>query len=358
MKIAIMGAGLSGTACGYGLQSLGLKFDIYEQLHMVGARFANMEAILQILHKPYKDCFDFLDDNYGLRIQGISPISRLVIHGPTTKAIVEGELGYLTARGNHSGSLEVQISQQLDTKINFDAFENLDDLRRAYDYVVVAIGNPRETRRLDNWETDVPVNLMGATIRGKFHEQEVSAWFNNDFAPKGYCWLLPYNSSVASLAMGIPGEPRNLEPYWQKFLSSLDFEFEIKDTFLIYNYKMGRVKRREIDGTYFVGNAGGHLLPFLGFGQFSSMVAGLEVAYSIAERCGISVTRKREGVLEQLDTDYKDSLALRKALELLDNDNLDRLVETVSKDWAKKVFDKDSLPLINYLGKALKPFLT
>lgn len=283
MKVAIMGAGLAGLSCSVLLEQYGIIPDIYEAQYKIGARFSNGEAIMNVLDFPVKDCFRYLENKYKVKLKPINALNSLVIHGPENSATIEGELGYITARGNHPSALEVQLGDISKSPVFSNNYYTIDDLKGKYDVVVVATGNSNEPKRQQIWETDIVANIIGASIRGKFNSHQAEVWFNDYYAPQGYCFLLPYHSNVASLCIAVPGtEGVNLELLWQKFLESLHFKFSIEDTFTLHSFEIGRNKSLVTENLIFVGQAGGFVMPFLGFGQFTSMLSGFEAAIAIA----------------------------------------------------------------------------
>lgn len=354
MKIAIMGAGLAGLSCAVLLEKYGISLDVYEAQYKIGARFPNCEAIMNILDFPVKDYLVYINDKYNVKIEPLNFLKRLFIHSPQHTAAITGELGYITVRGNHPDSLEVQLGDILKSPVITNSFYTLDDLKERYDYVVVAIGNSQESRRQQIWETDVVTNLIGANIIGSFDPNTAELWLNNSIAPKGYGFLLPYNSGTASLAIGVPGtEGVNLENLWQNFLDTLTFQYEIKDTFLLHSYEIGRVKTLIKDNVLFVGNAGGFIMPFMGFGQFTSMLSGFEAAIAIANRN----LEYYEKAMEPIIKSYYQSLNMRKIASEMNNSWFDLLVQFLKYTPSNIVFSKFPLPFLKTVQKVLDPFI-
>ncbi len=323
MKVAIMGAGLAGLSCALILERNNIIPDVYESEHKIGARFANTEAIMNILDYPVKDSVQYIKQRYGVKIQPLNTLKRLILNGPTCSAKIQGELGYITARGNYPGALEVQLGDLSRAKVVMNSYFTLDDLKESYDYVVVATGNEKESKRQQVWETDVVANLLGVNIIGSFEPNTAQVWLNDLFAPSGYCFLLPYNEETASLTIAVPGtEGTDLEQLWQMFLGVIDWNYKIKDTFSLYSHEIGRNINLVKDNIIFVGNAGGFLMPFLGFGQFTSMLSGFEAARAILKKD----MQAYKDSMEPLIKSYHHSLNMRKIISSMNNERYDRMI--------------------------------
>jgi flavin-dependent dehydrogenase len=355
MKIAIMGAGLAGLSCAVLLEKYGITPDVFEAQYKIGARFPNCEAIMNILDFPVKDSLKFIEKKYKVKLDPLNNLNRLFIHSPQHTATITGELGYITVRGNHPDSLEVQLGDMLKSPVITNSFYTLDDLKEKYDYVVVAIGNSQESRRQQIWETDVVTNLIGANIIGSFDPNTAQLWLNNRAAPKGYGFLLPYNSGTASLAIGVPGtEGVEIEKLWQNFLDTLTFQYEIKDTFSLHSFEIGRVKSLVKDNVIFVGNAGGFIMPFMGFGQFTSMLSGFEAAIAIANHNLDYFSKAMEPIIKS----YYQSLNMRKIISEMNNNSFDLLVQSLKFKPSSIVFSKFPLPFLKTVQKVLDPFIS
>jgi len=349
-----MGAGLAGLACAVLLEQYGIVPDIYEAQYKIGARFTNGEAIMNILDFPVEDCFSYLEQKYKVKLQPINSLTSLVVHGPEDAALITGELGYITARGNHPRALEVQLGDISKAPVFTNNYYTIDDLKGRYDVVVVATGNSNEAKRQQLWETDIVANLIGASIRGNFSPQQAEVWLNDDYAPQGYCFLLPYHRNVASLCLAVPGtEGVNLELLWQKFLACLDFKFTIHDTFTLHSFEIGRNKALVTDNLIFVGQAGGFVMPFLGFGQFTSMLSGFEAAIAIA---GGNLPSYIAAMQPLIDS-YYPSLKMRRVLAGLNNHQYNLLIKLLQNKYANTAFSKFPLPILKTAASVLDPLI-
>lgn len=354
MRIAIMGAGLAGLSCTALLEQYGLFPDVYEAQYKIAARFPNTEAIMNVLDFPVQASFTYLENKYKIKLRPLATLTRLIVHSPTHLASISGELGFITVRGNHPEALEVQLGDMSRSPVITNSYHTLDDLKKAYEYVVVATGNSQEPRRQHIWETDIVANLMGANITGSFDPHAAEVWLNDNFAPQGYCFLLPYNSSTASLVVAVPGtEGVNLEVLWQKFWENLNLPYEIKDTFSLHSYEIGRCQPLVKDNVIFVGNAGGFIMPFLGFGQFTSMLSGFEAAIAIANKN----LDYYQSAMRPLLKSYHHSLKMRRILASLNNSKYDLLARLLQSKLAGPALSKFPAPILKNLATVVDPFI-
>jgi len=351
MRIAIMGAGLAGLSCAWLLEKEGVSPTVYESKYKIGAHFANGEAIMPVMHQPYYDPLNFIKSKYGLDLQPVSRIHTLVIHGPRGSVKVHGELGYMTARGNHPMALEVQLGNLVRSKIEYSSYHTVDDLKQQYDYVIVATGTPDEAKRLGIWHTDVTANLTGAYVEGSFDPFTAEVWFDNDYAPQGYAFLIPYDQHTASLALAVPGTNINLEHLWNLFLVKTNLNYMVKDCFQLYNWEIGRPDRVVDENIILAGHAGGFVQPALGFGQFGAMLSGLEAGLHLLGKSSYKDS------IAGLRRDYMYSLTLRRGLEKLTNTGYDRLIQVLRTPVGKYLLTTNRIPVLKGVAKILGPSL-
>ncbi|MBZ4644659.1 MAG: hypothetical protein JG777_148 [Clostridia bacterium] len=352
MRTAIMGAGLSGLCCAYILEKYGYNFDIYENRSCVGDRFVNGEIIMEILDRPVQDIFSLLAREYGLYLKAANVINKIIIKSPKETATIQDFIGYITIRGRHEQSLEKQIAANIKKRIIFNSDRTVEDLLKNYDKVVLATGNGSYSEKFNNYTAHVPVNLKGATIEGDFDPNTVIAWLNNNFAPQGYAYLIPFNQKEANVVIAYPNYEHNKKYYidrlWDNLLNSFNFRFRIIDQFQITDYQLGIAKKCKIDNIFFVGNCFGTTMPFLGFGQTGTILSGI---YAGMDICGKS---KYEREIKKLRNSYFDSLALRREMEKFNNNDYDRLVKLFNTKLGKKVFINKKVNFLKYAVKASK----
>lgn len=329
----------------YKLEKSGLDPVIFEKEHKVGARFVNGEAMMHFINLPITDVFYYLSLNQEIPLQPTLPIRTMKFYSANQEATITGDIGYITVRGNHERSLENQLGKLVKSEIKYDQKPDYQDLKEEFNKVVIATGDPRTTKKLDQWQqTDVSVKIIGATIEGEFEPTTVKMWLNNDFAPQGYCYLLPIGNKLASIAIATPQDTVDWEKLWNKFTGQLKFDFRIKDTFQLNHYEIGQAKTQQFDNTYLIGHAGGFIMPFLGFGQFSSIESGLLAAKAINK------DQNYNQLAKNLRKDYNLSLKLRKVMAKMSNFHFDKLVKTLNNKTVQKMFLQRKINLAKILS--------
>jgi flavin-dependent dehydrogenase len=308
--------------------------------------------MMHFINLPITDTFYYLNLNHEIPIQATLPIRKIKFFGPSETATIIGDIGHITVRGNHERSLENQLAKLVKSKIKYNIRPNYHDLKKEFDKIIIATGDPSTTKKLKQWKkTDVSVKIIGATIEGKFEPTTVKMWLNNDFAPQGYGYFLPLGHKLASIAIATPHDIVDWNKLWNTFLAQINFEFRIKDTFQLDHYEIGQTKTQEFDNTYLIGNAGGFIMPFLGFGQFSSIESGLLVAKAINKNQNYNKLTKN------LRKDYLQSYKLRQLMAKMSNTQYDKLIKALNNQTIKKMFLQRKINIAKIIAWLSSPFL-
>ena len=359
MQVAIMGAGLSGLCCAIILEKNGIEPTIFEKRPMPGDRFINAEAIFNISNRPINNCLDYFRNEYAIDLKPIDEIRELTVYGPNTKAILHGNLGYSNLRGRHEESFESQLARQVKSKIIFNSEYEYEDLVKDYTHVVLATGDAAYATKLNNFRVDLTINVRGATVDGEFKTDHIISWYNNEFAPKGYAYLMPYTEKEANISIAYPSYPdttiEEIDDLWDRFYTRAKRDIKqalnITDKYEVKRYILGTCDKAKINNTYFTGNCFGSIMPAYGLGQFVAIFTGI---YSALDICGKG---DYEELMEPLKKSYESSLVLRKAMEKLDNSKLDLFVKAMDNNVASKMFsDGTEFDFFKVAGKILKPF--
>lgn len=359
MKIAIMGAGLSGLACALTLEKYGVTPTIFEKRRQVGDRFVNAEVLLSIMTRPVHDCIASLSEDYGIYLHPTSNLRKMYIYSKHQEAIIDGNLGYANIRGREQDSFESQLARQVKSPIIFDSTKTYEQLLQEYTHVIVATGDADYAKQMGNFREDLTVSIKGATVEGCFDRYAVTTWVDYDLAPYGYGYLIPFSEKEANLVMAIPDIPNNkntstaeLWPsFYQRVQTLLRQDLPVTDQFQITNYAMGICRSARIGNTFFTGNCYGSMMPFMGFGQYVSLLTGVFAARAL---CGMG---NYEELTRGLRQSYENSLVLRRSLEQLTNEQIDRIIHWLSGDMGKKLFLSKRINPLKIASYFLRPYI-
>lgn len=343
LNVAIIGAGLSGLACAHRLTQLGVTPRVFEEDREVGGFFPVAEALLEVLYRPVDDPLRALAERYDLYVHPQQSITRFVLESTHERAVLEGFRGFVLMRGRHPDSLERQMARQVEVPIEYGPTD-LRSIARESDYVVVATGDPKVVSQVQPWYRDLSGQLAVATIHGSFLPREALVWFGRDFAPEGYGFLLPWSGDQATLSIAVPEHVGDVEVLWQRFLPRLDFDFEVDDVKTIHNFQSGHVEKNRIGNFLFVGNAGGTLMPFMGFGIWDSLLSGFWAAEAIVQK------KDFNRMMRPIAASYRRSLGMRRLFARLHDPGLDRLVRMLGAPLGQWLVTRSRLDVLKWAG--------
>ncbi|MHB1393946.1 MAG: NAD(P)/FAD-dependent oxidoreductase [Clostridia bacterium] len=349
MKVAILGAGLSGLSCAKYLEDNNIEPFIFEKRERVGERFPNMEAVMQLVHRPIKDPVIYLNKKYNMNLMPAGLVHTLEIYSPNHKAVFTGyNLGYTTIRGHDDRSWERQLARQVRAKIHFNSTVTWQELEKDFDRIVIATGDPTISRELKVWRTDTEAFLKGCIVKGKFDMGVSKIWLKTKMSKNCMVYFAPFDEKEASYCtVAIPSSQEELDVLWSRTIEELKFEPVPQTEFKFEEYKMGRVSTRQIGKKLLAGAAGGFVLPFLGFGQIPSILSGIQAAESI-------ITGKDYNKLTSwFDKRYENSLILRNYVNNMDNEGFDRLVSFLNLPMVSNLLANTNLPVIGMSAKAV-----
>ncbi len=356
MNIAIMGAGLSGLVSSFILEQNGLAATIFEKRGQVGERFLNAEIFFAPLAKPVIDPVRFISDKYGIALKPAGNFRNLILFSRHRKATITGHLGFVNLRGRDPDSFENQLARLVKSKIVFNSSMTYARLQRDFTHIVMATGDGADAAQVQDYRMDLTATIRGVDVNGKFDHYTVMAWLDTGFAPKGYGYLLPYSETRANIALWYPDYPENTRlnssMLWDRFFErvcrDLDQELAVTDHFEINRYIIGNCRYPRIGNTFFTGNCFGAITPYLGFGQFVSILTGVYAALDI---CGKG---NYEQLAKPLQRNYQNSLVLRRAWEQLDDPKFDLMVKVLGTTFGNALFNTrhfDVMKLASYLAR-------
>jgi digeranylgeranylglycerophospholipid reductase len=350
MKVAIIGAGVSGLACAHELERHGIKPVIYEDTDFIGDREPHITANLQIVDRPIKDMIKFINKKFDIQIKPINTIRKITHLAPDKKSVVEGDnLGYLFLRGKEEDSLKGQLYSMLKkTKIIFSIKPDYTKLAKENDYVVVANGLSDISKELGCWETLIDGWIKGAVVSGDFNVNELIMWIDTTYCKNGYAYLTAYNNKKASLILFVPKvNEKEVDYFWNKFITSEKIKYTIHEEFKI-KHSSGYVYPHKLDNIYLIGTAGGALSPFLGFGQTNCIIMGALAAQSIVK--GSDYEKLIKFIVEKEAAMYE----FRKSFDKLTNSNYNTLVTSIGLPGVKHLLYYTNQNITKYGAKALK----
>ncbi|HWQ29631.1 MAG TPA: FAD-dependent oxidoreductase, partial [Negativicutes bacterium] len=109
MKVAIVGAGISGLSCAIALERHGITPVIFEKRAHVGEALLYSSIWPSIISRPITDPLKYLKREYSLELSPSSHIRKMMMLSPGKRAVERGGLGYIFRRGFQDQALEAQL---------------------------------------------------------------------------------------------------------------------------------------------------------------------------------------------------------------------------------------------------------
>ncbi len=350
MKIAIIGAGVSGLSCALELERNGVIADIYERDHTTGWAWSTVGFWPEILLRDYGDVIQYLWKNYKISIKPLLQCNNIIMKSKNRKVEINGNLGYSITRGKNPDSLENQIYSLMHlTSVKFDKPVDYKQLSREYDWVVVANGNDSIARELGVWEDKVLIRITGGTAIGNFRPDSSTIYFNTDYAGTGYARVSPYNSTQASVDLYAIGcEEYETDRMFARFLEYENLKHLEFLCFVTPNpFSAGKVSRYKLGNILLAGRAAGLTERLLGVGGVEAVQSGIYAAQSIIKGLDYELHMKKLASWTESISAYRD------IVDKFDNADFDRLLAAVSKPGIKQLIYNTKIDFVENLGKVI-----
>jgi digeranylgeranylglycerophospholipid reductase len=352
MKIAIIGAGLSGLACALECEKLGVIPDVYERDYSVGWQWSSVNFWPSVILRNMGDPIDYIKKNYDIEIAPINECKTIILKSASQEVKVQGKLGYFIARGKGDESKDNQLLRKLKkgTAIHYNSLVDFKELSNKYDYVVVATGRDSEARELKLWEDEGIMRIFGGIALGSFHDETAVLYLNTEYAGSGYARITPFSPTQAIVALY---DDRHDEFDTDKlFAKFLDYEKLNKLEFL---YKLttppfttGRVKKFKVGNILLVGRSAGLTERFLGVGGPEALMSGVLAARAMIQNEDYDKTVK------PLQKHVENISAFRKAIEKYENKDFDRLLSILGTPGVKQTAYNVPINFADFIGSIIK----
>lgn len=352
MKIAIIGAGLAGLSCAFELEKNGITPVIFDKKSQIGEPSGNTGLWSRLVIRINEDPIKYLKTKYGLEIRPLSRLNETTMISPNKKTVARGNLGYTFRRGVEEYSLENQIASQIKSPIHFNSYAEINHIRSEFDQIIVSTASPAIAKQLGVWTDTFISQARIATVLGDFFIDSVTVWFNEKYANKAFCYLIPNSSKEATLVLLINNcTAAQLDFYWSRFLLDEKIKYTILQQCDTEHY-CGFVKPHQVENILFAGNAAGFTDNLIGIGGFNAIESGILAARAIVK--GIDY----EKLVQPIYEDIAKLHHFRKAMNTFDNTSFDKLLTLVGMPGIKQIIHKTpflklrhGLPLVKLYNK-------
>lgn len=343
MKVAIIGAGVAGLYCAHELERLGIKPVIFEKNAYIGENINHVAGVLDISHRPIPDIIKHMRKEHHIDIQPLAPINVLEHHSPNITTTLKGFFGYLFKYSKDADSLKCQIFGKLkNSKLQLNEVGDYIKLSEKYDYVVVATGNHEYAKEAGVWQEWVSTYVRGAIILGDFDPNKLTVWINKDYCKNGYVYMTPFDKHRACIVViATDVNEKEIDRYWELFLYGESIKNPIVEEFTLC-HKSGFVYPHQLGNTFFIGNAGGGVEPFLGFGHLNASVMAVAAARTIA--LGWSFEKQIADIIKRNDEMRRFRLMYNK----MTNNQYDYLIWSLGLPGIKQLIYSTNINVSKY----------
>ncbi len=330
MKVAIIGAGLSGLSCAIELERHGIKPVILEKRAHVGEALDYSVIWPRVLNRPIMDPLKYLKKEYALELTPLNHIKKMVMFSPDHSAVERGSLGYIFKRGYPNYAVEKQLLNYVKSPITFNKYIEVEDIKDEFDYVVAADANNLTPKKLGVWTETFSAHTRIATVLGKFKPTEIIMWLNNKYTKNGFCYLVPVSDKEANLVQIINGiTSYEVDYYWKEFLFTEDIDYYMSGT-TDTEHDCGFVQPRQAGNVLFTGNAAGFTDDLIGCGGLNAIESGMLAARAMVY--GKDYNTLSKPIFEDIVKLHE----FRKAMNTFGNNRINLLIKAIGLPVFKK----------------------
>ena len=360
MKIAIIGAGVSGLSCALECEKLGVTAEVFERHHSIGWIWPSVGAFINLFNRAYdNDILKYLKDTYDINIKYAMVEKTYIMKSPNAETRINGNLGYSLYRGKEIDSLENQLARELKkTPIHYNALSNFKELAQKYDYVVVASGKDMEAKELGVWEELGRISIMGATALGSFEQNTTYIYFDTEYAGSGHARVSPHSSSEALIALYViddkedfKSQQLNINKRFERFLEKEKLDkLELMYRFIKPPHSNGKVSRFMTGNVLLAGRAAGLTDRLIGAGATEAIISGV-----LAARAMIKEGNYDE-MVKPLQEHIENLSAFRNQIENFSNEDFDKLITFLGTPGIKQMVYNTNINFSDMAGSILKQF--
>lgn len=353
MKIAIIGAGITGLACALECERLGAAADVFERDRSIGWIWPSVNFWPHGFYRDTGDIRTRMKNEYGIDIKPLNECKKIIVKSKNRGMVLEGDQGYFIARGKSTESLENQLLLELKkTAIHFNTSADYKELSGKYDWVVVAGGDDKVGRELGVWQDEGAVHIIGGIALGKFDTDTSNIFFNTEYAGTGYARVTPFSENQAIIKLYIIGRGEcDREMLFKRFLQQenlrhLEFLYYIMPPLFV----TGRVSKFKEGNILLAGRAAGLTERLLGVAAPEDIASGIFAARSIIQG------QNYENLIRPLQEHVETLSSIRKFIDGLDNDGFDKLIATMDLPGLKQLIYQTPINFMQLFGHVMERF--
>ncbi len=371
--IIVVGAGPGGSMAAKTASENGAKVLLIERKKEIGAPVRCGEGIGLYSLKGIN--VEIPEKAYSLKIGGAKLVSpnlkdEVVLRTDETKGYVldrkvfDKELAISAGRAGADIMIKSQVIEVLKTeeKITGIVAETEEGRIQINSKIVIAMDGAESTiarmaglnTTSDLYNSDTGYEYEMVNVKC---EDLIEIYFSKEYAPRGYLWVFPKGKDVANVGVGIGGnEAPFAKQYLDKWINGpMKERFKNAQPVAIKGglIPVGASKDQLVlDGFIVAGTAAHQVDPIHGGGIALAMKAGV-LAGETAAKAIKAKDYSKEFLMEfqnnwneKEEKKLKKRLKLRKALEMLNDDDLNKVLEVIDKDDVEKLLSSDFAPVV------------